>query len=270
MRGLFHFIEKYHFPILFLILEIIAFTLFINQHSYQRSRYLNSANRISGYLYESYAQVNQYLGLRKANQLLAKENRKFHELVLNLPEPKTNHSASENQYQVISAEIINNSVNLQNNYFTINKGKKDSISPEMAILAPDGAIGVVKAVSDHYSLCISLLNLKFSLSARIKKSDYFGSLSWGGTNYRYAYLHEIPGHVLLHPGDTIVTSGYSAMFPENIMIGTIDSYQKTQGEYFYLIKVKLAADFKNLRSVYIINNRLKEEQHLLEEEAQYD
>ena len=270
MKGLFHFIEKYHFPIIFVILEIIAFTLFINQHSYQRSRFLNSANRISGALFESYTQVSQYLGLRKANQLLAKENRQFHEFVLNLPGSEPKHSAIEDQYHVFPARVINNSVNLQNNYFTINKGKKDSISPEMAVLAPDGAVGVVKAVSDHYSLCISLLNCKFSLSARLNKSDYFGSLSWDGTNYRFAYLHEIPGHVLLHPGDTIVTSGYSAMFPENIIIGTIDSYQKTQGEYFYLIKVKLAADFKNLRSVYIINNRLKKEQHLLEEEAQND
>jgi rod shape-determining protein MreC len=113
---------------------------------------------------------------------------------------------------------------------------------------------------------MSLLNAEFRLSASIARNDYFGSLAWDGINYRNARLSEIPHHVAVTAGDTIVTSGYSAIFPEGIMVGTLTGEQKRGGD-FVSLEVLLSADFKKLTNVYLIGNLTREERSAIEEEA---
>ncbi len=141
--------------------------------------------------------------------------------------------------------MINNSVNKQKNYFTLNKGRRQGIKVDMAVTSGDNVAGVIVGCSENYSVAISLLNLDFRLSARIRSNGYFGSLSWDGRNYRHAVLNEIPQHISVSIGDTVETTGYSAIFPEGIRIGTVSDLKKS-GSDFYKITVELFTDFKKL------------------------
>lgn len=257
--------------VLFLLLEGIALTLLFSHNSYQRSKYLNSSNRITGNIYEAYNSVVQYFHLTQVNKDLAEENAELRTLLEN----QTGIVATDDSmfisteetdtlYHFIPARIINNSVNRTFNYFTLNKGREDGIEPDQGVISDGGIVGVVTQVSGAYAVGISVLNSRWSISAMVKKNGYFGSLIWRGENYRVADLTEIPLHVDISPGDSVVTSGYSSIFPEGIMIGTIQDFSRPAGENYYNIKVKLSTDFKALSYVEVIENQNKTEIEELE------
>ena len=166
--------------------------------------------------------------------------------------------------------MINNSTNKRNNYLTLNKGKLDGVKPEMGVISSDGVVGIVKDVSDHYCSVMSLCNKDFHTSAKLKKNNYFGNLSWEGGNPSKAVVIEIPKHVPLVKGDTLVTTIYSGIFPEGIKIGTIDNFEIKAGENFYTSVVNLSTNFYNLSYVYIVNNIFKGEQKKLEANSHHD
>ncbi len=161
--------------------------------------------------------------------------------------------------------MIENSVARQKNFFTVNKGTRQGITTDMAVTSFDGVAGIIVGCSDNYSVAMSLLNLDFKLSVRLKSSGYFGSLSWDGKDYRHAVLGEIPQHISVSLGDTVETTGYSAIFPEGIMAGTISDFEKKGGD-FYRITVALKTDFKKLHYVEIIGNLKKAEKVELEKQ----
>jgi rod shape-determining protein MreC len=171
-------------------------------------------------------------------------------------------------YVYSSAKVINNSTNKRQNYITLDKGGINGIKPEMGVISSKGVVGIVKNVSGNFSSVMSVLHEKNKLSAKIKKSGYFGSLVWGNNSYRIADLKDIPNHVKLAIGDTIVTSGFSSIFPENILIGTVKEFDLPEGNNFYNIKVEFAEDYKRISHVYIIRSLLKEEKELLESQNQ--
>ena len=170
------------------------------------------------------------------------------------------------RYRYTLARIVNNSVNKKHNFLTLNKGSLQGLRPEMAVVSDGSIIGVIKGVSKNYSTVISLLNLDLKISAKVKKNGYFGSLSWDGQGYQTAILSEIPLHADIQAGDTIITSGYSSIFPEGIQIGFIKDFEEKGGS-FYEIKVKLSTDFKSLNNVNVIGNLLQIEKIELEEQA---
>jgi rod shape-determining protein MreC len=208
--------------------------------------------------------ARSYLHLQEINESLARENMTLRNRVQKLEKPDTSVFRSvydtlyNQQYSHTFDEVIDNSVNRQKNFFTINKGRRSGIVPDMSVISDNGVAGVVVGCSDNYSLVMSVLNLDFKLSARVKKNGYFGSLNWDGRNYRYASLAEIPQHVPLSVGDTIETTGYSAIFPEGVMVGIITEFERNGGD-FYTIRVELATDFKNLQYVDVIGNIKKKE-----------
>jgi rod shape-determining protein MreC len=227
---------------------------------------------VSGTFHEKASQLENYLDLREKNENLVKENVELKNFIAkNITTRQDTFSVQtdtidEQQFKYIEARVINNSVNKQHNFITLNKGAANGIEPEMGVMSREGLVGVVKGVSEHFSTVISLLNSELKISAKHKKSGYFGSLNWDGRNYLYANLKEIPLHTKLNPGDTILTSGYSTIFPEGILIGYVDSWQQTGGS-FNNIKVRLSTDFKRISEVYVIKNLFKEEQSKLEEES---
>ncbi len=268
MRGLLRLILKYHFFLLFIILESISFFLIIQNHYYQKAGFLNSANIVSGYIYAGVHSFTEYLSLKQANKELAIENvairNRLSRCIQKKPDKTTSKQLYHQHYVYIPARVINNSVNRQNNHLTLNKGSKYNIKPGMAVISANGIVGIVKNVSNNFSSVISVLNTNLRVSAKIKKNAYYGSLAWDGTDYSKALLNEIPFHVNISVGDTIITSGYSAIFPEGILIGTISEFDVKQGDNFYDISVNLSTNFKNLSYVYIIRNFLKKEQINLE------
>lgn len=271
MWSLFRYLQRHHAFILFLLLEIIAFVLIFSNNDFQRAMYLNSANRISGSIYSKYSSIVDYFHLSTVNRELSEENARLrHELahyIRSGTDPDTlllKQFTDSSAYTYIPARVINNSVTRQHNYITLDKGARDGVEPDMGIVTPSGVAGVIIHTSESFSTAISLLNLRWNVSAKLKRNNYFGSLAWDGKDYRYALLNEIPFHVDLLKGDTIVTSGYSSIFPEGMKLGVVEDFKKEGGDNFYFIRVRLSVDFKSLSYVEIIRNSHKREIEELE------
>lgn len=269
MRNLLHFLAKYNRLILFILLELLAIYLISSSNAYHNARLFKGLRGLT-LAWEGIAtDTRNYFRIKKINEDLQAENILLRKLIeIYRPDSDSlffsrSDTLARPHYEFIAATVVNNSVNRQKNYFTIDKGKNQGVVNNMAILSPWGPAGIIVAVSDNFSLAMSLLNLDFRLSCRIKTNDFFGSLTWDGRDYRYAILSEIPQHVLINKGDTIVTTGYSAIFPGGIITGTISDFEKT-GSDFYRIRVKLATDFRRLVYVTAVKNIKREEQITIE------
>lgn len=271
MRNLLRLLIKNHFVILFLLLQSVAVYLVVQNNNYQRAKVFAFARNISGFFYTRVNSYKEYLALRDINRELIEENATLRNELAgswkkkNEPFKISRDSLYHRYYRFIPARVINNSINKQYNYITLNKGRLQGVKPEMGVISADGIVGVVKNVSSNFSTVISLLNRNLRVSARFKKNNYFGSLEWPGKNYQYAQLNQIPHHVDVQVGDTIVTSGYSAIFPEDVLIGFVDDFS-LEGGAFYTIKVRLSNDFKKLHHVNIVDNILQKEILELENE----
>lgn len=273
MRNLIQFFIKHSPFFVFLLYGLISLFLLIRFNSYHQSVFFSSANGMVAEVYSLAGNVSSYFGLKQINQDLLERNGYLEKEILALQEQLRDTKGleqlndSSSKYDFIVAQVINNSVTQLKNYITLNKGSEEGIAPGMGVTDQNGIIGIVSVVSDHYSVVISVLNTKLRLSAKVKGSDYFGSLVWDGQSSRYAILEELPRHVEFAKGDTIVTSGYSAAFPEGLPVGVIEGYSKQANDNFYALKVELAADFNRLNDVRVIINRQQEEQLNLEKEA---
>jgi rod shape-determining protein MreC len=269
MRNLLRFILKNHFIVLFIILEFLSLTFIVNNNSFQRSVFNNTFRSIKGNVYSVFDNFRHYMSLREANHQLIQENLELRNLLRNdyntsLVEFINIDSSYFPHYRFFKARVINNSANKQHNFITLNKGSIHGVEPDMGVISANGVVGIVEDVSSHFSSVISLLNTNLNISSKIKKNNAFGPLTWNGINYRTVILKEIPYHVKITPGDSIVTSGFSSVFPEGIFIGIISDFS-VKGGNFYEIEVDLANDFKSLSNVYLVQNFLKEEQNILEE-----
>jgi len=267
-----NFLLRYKTLILFLILEALALAMISSSHNYHQTVLYGAARNISGFFSRGLENSTSYFRLRQVNEELVAENlmlKRRLEALTSLPQESqgtVRDTVSGINYSYLNARVINNSVNKQKNFISLDKGSKHGVTNGMGVASPEGVVGVVVGVSPNYSVVMSLLNTEFRLSASIARNDYFGSLAWDGTNYRYARLSEIPHHVAVTEGDTILTSGYSAIFPAGIMVGTLTGKQKRGGD-FVSLEVLLSADFKKLTNVYLIGNLTREERITIEEEA---
>ncbi|MBO7318233.1 MAG: rod shape-determining protein MreC, partial [Bacteroidales bacterium] len=253
--------------------------LLFSSNPYQRSVFFGSSNRVVAQVYETANAVSGYFGLRKANEELLVQNGELamENLQLRRQLQRYSYAAAADslaqsdpmlqQYDFVLARVINNSVSHLENYITLDKGSADGVAPEMAVVDHRGIVGIVNVVNEHNSVAISVLNTKLHVSCKVKGTDCFGSLVWDGRSAAYAVLEEMPRHVEFVPGDTIVTSGFSAVFPEGVMVGTIHDYAKQKDDNFYAMQVKLSTDFARLGAVRIINNHTQDQQQLLEKEA---
>lgn len=278
MRNLLNFLFNYGYWLLFLLLEVASFLLLFRFNNYQGSVGFTSANRVVGYVHSVSSEVSAFFKLRTINEQLTgdnvnlqAENKVLREALKQaLPDAKGGpvvSSLQEKGYDLIPTHIINNSLHLPDNYITLDKGASDGVAPEMGVVNGNGVVGIVYMVSEHYALAISLLNSKSSISCRFKHNDYFGYLKWKGGSSQYAILEDVPRHALFQQGDTVVTSGYSAVFPQGLMVGTVDSTADSNDGLSYLLRIRLATDFASLDNALVIANKGQEEQHALEKKA---
>lgn len=269
MRNLLNFLARFNNLILFLLLEGIAVYLVATSNNYHNTRVVKGVRSITLVAEKKITDSRNYFRLRKINSDLAGENAALRNKIEDLLKRDSlrifsvSDTIFKQQYEYLTSEIVNNSINRQKNFFTVNKGSRQGINIDMAVIGPDGVAGIVVGTSDNYSVAMSLLNIDFRLSSRIRSNGYFGSLSWDGRDYRYALLNDIPQHVLVNVGDTVETTSYSAIFPGGIMVGVISEFEKSESD-FYRIKVTLSTDFRKLSNVSIIRNIKKEEQTTLE------
>lgn len=254
----------------------MCFFMIVKYNNFQKVKFLNSSNRVTAGIFDSYSSVADYFSLRKTNQMLAEENTRLRTM---LQLRKSNKEEIQYAYfadsvlsenQLITAKVINNSVNKQHNYLTLNKGKVDGIKPDMGIVGANGVVGRINNVSKHYSTAISLLNDRWSISVKLKRTNDNGTIIWDGKDHRKVLLEGIPYNVELVKGDTITTSGYSSVFPAGIPIGLVSDIELDKGSNFYLIKVNLFLDFNRITFVNIVANKNKEELNKLEEQLNND
>lgn len=274
MRNLITFIWKHYFFFLFLSIEVLCIYLIVQNNYFQKASFVNSSNRVSANILKTSADVEEYFFLKSENEKLAKENAELRSRSLvsfSLLENNqyfVNDTAFRQKYSYINSKVVNNSTNRRNNYLTLDKGSKQGIKNNMAVITSTGVVGQIKDVSENFCTVMSLLNSKTTISSKIKKDGSYGPLTWEGENFAFATLHDIPTHVKLTKGDTIVTSAYSLTFPENILIGTVESFERKSGEYFFTVNVKLSTEFKKLSHVYVVTNMMKKEQEELENRSE--
>jgi rod shape-determining protein MreC len=276
MRNLIQFLNRYSFFFLFLFFEVIAFYILIRHNNFHQSRFFTSSNYLSGRIYTTYSNFTDYINLKQVNEDLLEENRRLKERQIKSFDGlygeniMINDTIYQRKYLYSTARIINNSTNKQRNYLTLNTGSENGVKPGMGVVGSTGVIGVIQNVSPHFSTVLSVLHINSSISAKVEGSDYFGSLKWEGKSYREGILEDIPNHVQLTIGDTIVTSGFSATFPPGIDLATIADIIKPEGENFYTIKVNFIVDYKNISQVYVIKNIMKREQQELENQLNHE
>lgn len=271
MDRLLNFIFQYRAFFTFLLLELLCAWLIVENNQYQSTRFFNSANSVAANIISFSQGVREYFSLKKINADLAEENARlrfelekseggFQDSVRR----EVTDSAMRKQFDFVAAKVINNSILQYKNFITINKGRSSGIAPGMAVISNRGAVGKVKSVSEHYAVLISLLNIDEQVSSKIKRTGHFGTIQWDGSDPTLTNLHHIPRHVDPVIGDTIVTSGFNAIFPENVMVGIIKSVNLKDEAPFYTLKVELAQDFAKLAFVEVVRNALKTERDSLE------
>lgn len=274
MNRLFLFIKRIYVPLLFIILEVAAINYYAASTSYTRAKIIGSSNAVTGGVYKTFSGIKSYFGLRKKNTELVGELQELHNEFerykeANPPADSDTLSMPDNEaakYFYTSANVINNTIALRENFLTIDKGLHDGIEANMAVITPEGTVvGIVQACSENYSVCMSILNEKFRTAGRIKGSDHFGSIYWNGAREDMVQLTEVSKYADISVGDTIVTE-HSSIFPSGIMIGTVDSWKLSADSYFDL-EIKLAAPLTSAHKVLLVRYADQLERMMLEAEA---
>ena len=279
MRNLIDFITRYNHWFVFVILEVVSFVLLFKFNSYQGSVWFTSANAVAGKVYEADAAVKNFFSLTKINQQLNVRNLYLEQTVRKLSEQvhaetgdsswlRRTQAQVLDQYKLIPAKVITNSIDKRDNFITIDKGRADGVRPDMGVACGTGIVGVVYMVSEHYAVVIPLLNSKSNISVTIRKRGYFGYLHWTGGASDLAYVDDIPRHAHFRLGDLVETSGYSAMFPPGIIAGQILHVYNSRDGLSYRVQVRLTTDFSNLRDVCVIDNTAMKERIDLMRSAQ--
>lgn len=259
MRKLLQFIVQHHFLILFILIELVSLLFLFTANPYQNYAFYRFSHGLTNRVSTRVNNFTDYLSLHEENRKLVEENTKLYNLTsggyLDIATDSLT-GVSDNSpamYRYIPAHVINNSVNDQYNYMTINKGRKDGITSDMGVISGNGIVGYTKAVSNNFSVILPALNLDFIVSGKIKKNGYYGPVSWDGINTGILTLVDIPHHVSVSEGDTIITSGYGEKFPEGYLIGIVEDYQLKGGNY-YEIRIRISTDFRKLHNVMVIEN----------------
>lgn len=266
MQQIINFIIRNKTFLLFLLLFSISLFLTFQSHSYHKSKFINSANFLTGGVYESVNNISGYFGLKKENQLLLEENNRLKSLLFN-SETKTLKNefidVTEHRYKTTPAQVFKSSYSNTNNYLTINRGKRDSIKEDMGVITSKGVVGIIDNTSNKYARVMSILNSNIRINAQLKKTNHFGTLSWNGDSPLIVQLTDLPKQAPVVVGDTIVTGGLSTIFPKGIPIGTIAAFKVDETENYFEIDVALFNDMTNVGHVYIIENLDTEEISIL-------
>ncbi|MAU30446.1 MAG: rod shape-determining protein MreC [Flavobacteriaceae bacterium] len=277
MQRIIYFLIRNKNFILFLSLLAVCLSINLNYNEYNKSKLFNSSNSFFSTMYNIKLTISKYFNLEYQNRLLTEENRGLRfqiynsidsleyksqaEKILRSGIAKPNNEKFEYKsglekinYEVTTASVIKNSYSYSNNFITIDAGKKDSIEVDNGVISSKGVVGIIDKISLNYSRFISILNTNFLLNAKLKKSGYFGVLSWDGNDIYKVQLKDIPKQANVVIGDTIVTGGNSLIFPKGILIGYVDSYKLDNSENYFELEIQLATDMTNIEKIYVLKN----------------
>ena len=265
MNKILEFFYKYLAVIIFVVLEMLALGLVVNKNDLQRSVAFRYATTLTAWAYGITNSVTDYFGLAEANKYLAEENARLYKEIADYRLQITDNrlQITDNRLEIVdsvevqsgdnylSAKVVYNSVYDMQNYIIIDKGSAQGVEEDMGVFAPQGVVGVVQRVSENYSVVLPIINSEQVISAKIKGNNQLGSVKWNGKSPLKAKLYEIPNHVNVVAGDTIVTSGFSAIFPDGMMIGVVDKATVVENTMYCDIDIALAVDFQSLTYVTV-------------------
>jgi len=267
MKELLFLILRLRAFLLFIFLEIICLFLVVRYNNTQREIFISSSNAISGFFYKQQNNLSTFFDLRDENESIAKSNATLLQQIYqgSAQSGIVEGELIDSQYVFRPARVINNNINGQRNTLVMDIGAAQGVDRRMGVVTEKGIVGIVQNVSAHYSNAASVLNVETKVSARIKSNGVAGSLQWEAGDHLSVKLKEIPKHYTdFVVGDTVLTSGYSIVFPPRHPIGTITSINQLSGQNFYDIDVALFEDLAKLEFVYIVEHRMKEEIKSLE------
>lgn len=270
MRYLLYFLRKHYFYFLFLVLEVIGLLMFFRLNAYQNTAFSGFTGGLAGSVLNTSNSISDYFSLKRVNAVLAEDNARMHST-----RPESYFKADTStffhhdtiyklEYRYISAKVISNTTQKRNNFIMLNKGRDAGVEPNMGVILGNRVVGQVVSVSKHFSWIMSLLNKDSRISGKFLKNDQLVNIEWNGGDYRYGEVKEVPKHVKIVKGDTIISSGNSNIFPEGLLIGTIESSTIVPDENFNYATLKFSTDFNSLRYVEIIVDLMKQEKEDLQ------
>ena len=267
MQNLIRFLVKNSPLLTWLLLAVLCIVVMCQRSAYHRSVIFSSANSAAGAIESVTGGVVGYFGLRTANEeLLARigelssENLALRRRLQELDDSIFVASDKARQYDYMVAHVVGNSIRQAENYITLDKGSADGVCVDYGVADQNGIVGIVDAVSEHYSLVISVLHVKFFLNVMLRGSESCGTLAWDGRDHRYAVIEQLPRSTAFSIGDTVVTSGLSASFPKDVPVGlVVDSYDQPDDNNFIVLRVELFTDFNRLGAVHVIRNAFLDE-----------
>jgi rod shape-determining protein MreC len=271
MRGLLQLFARFGGGLLFFLLEVASLILVVQYNQNQNDIFVNSWGLFMARFEQRVDKIGDYYQLRgevielqrkNINLMQQLENAKYNNQLLR---DTISQDSLKQMYTFVEANVISNSVANVNNYIRLNKGSNHNIEKHMGVIADQGVVGVIREVSPGFSSVMSILHSQSRIKAAVKSKGYFGTLTWDGIDSKVMDLEAIPKHANIEVGDTVVTSGYSQIFPEGITIGTVRAFNLDPGENFFNIDVELNIDMGNLRYVYIVENLFKEEHEALDQ-----
>jgi rod shape-determining protein MreC len=281
MRNVFLFIRRYFTFISFVLLQVLALSMLFRYNKFHRAVFLGKANEITGYFNTQYDNVDDYFHLKEENSRIHKMN----DSLLNLLQSnfvkvdtgsvvitdtiRYDTTGLVRIYLAKEAKVVSNSINSQKNYFQINRGSKQGIKDNMAVINSDGSVaGQVVGVSENFSQVMSLLNVHTTVSAMMKKSRNNGRIEWDGQSPNYVILRNIPKSDSVLIGDTVLTGINSYNYPPGWLIGTVSEIVDDKTTNFYVLRIKPSANFQNLQQVFVIENLQRDEQVALDRATQ--
>lgn len=271
MQSVLHFIRQFRTFLVFLGLELFCIWLIYTGNKYQNAVFFNSSAYYTAYFSKIRSNFFGYFYLRQENQLLAQ---KIAELQRQLEIKKQAGSfLSEREAEKVKkmdfilARVVNNSTHRRNNYITIDKGSSDGIEPGMGVITASGVVGKVKACNKYFSVVVSLLHSDMQVSAIVKRTGDLGTVKWDGRHPTNAKFLDLSTHLSVKKGDSVMTSGYNAIFPSLVQVGVVRDIKQKPDQTFYDINLELSTKFSRLNYVYVVRNSLKTEQESLEKET---
>ncbi|MBW2960998.1 rod shape-determining protein MreC [Mesonia aestuariivivens] len=260
MQQIVNFLIKYKNTLLFLLLFFVSLVFTVQSHAYHKSKFINSANFLTGGVYNWVNNIEEYFNLKEYNTRLVEENKYLRSRLgeLNNKSLDTVYqdtSSFDNPFQFTSAKVVRNQYVNIDNYILINKGKHDSIKNDLGVITSRGIVGIVEESSAGFSRVISILNSNSSISVQLKNTNHFGSLIWNGKDPNIVQLEEVPRLAPVKVGDTITTDGRSFIFPKGVPVGVVDGFNLDQNQSYYKIDVRLFNDMTNIGYVYVISNK---------------
>jgi rod shape-determining protein MreC len=268
MGSLFQLFIRNGSFVVFLVLEAICFYMVVQYNERQRGVFSHTSMVFNQVFAARRAKVDRYIGAADSLQVL---NDQIFRLQNELGNAKMIQVLSKDtfylvnvdsikgkvavpQFRYVSAEVINNSISSTSNWITINRGTNQGVKPNMGVVSRDGLVGIVRYVSSDFAIVMSLLHRQTKISASLKRQGYFGSLVWDGSSPREMTLTDIPKHVQVKTGDTVMTSGFSSIFPKGVIIGTVSKDSIPSGSNFFSIQVQLSNDMAKTDYVRVIDN----------------